>query len=677
MCCIFNNRTKLVFFIILQDLVWILSLLEILPGQIHEEFLKGQSYISNSNALVLENEERDKRKYFQSRKMTDVASDGLSESTVVYRTVLTIRVNAADLSTTVPTSKLTEKIYGSNLGFSLRSQYEACSLGKLVFIPFEGATKTGEEISNGIGEVNITNNANGTSAILFTQVVESATTKKYGDLGSQFDNVIFCLPPETVVDGDKDWMGFAFYNHWLASINDLYCSYPSALMHEVGHNLGLAHSDKDYGDTSCMMGYSYKEEDGPKMCFNGAKSWELGWYSDGHLSINVNGLTDWEHYSIDLTGVANFDRRLNQTVIIQITGTSNDVDYYIAFNRKIGFNSGTREGGDQVLITSRQARQNSVDSTLEALMIAGDDFFIHSVGKKSDVLIHVENLSFFAYPAYASVHIAKYHEICYSDDYCNDFDSCTVDTCDFNLVQPGFPTKSGSCVHETMPCTECGARISVRVDTNVYPKDTSWTIVNVDKKMEVFSGGPYSEQNTTYDTHKCLELGNYRFNFVVKSIDKASHSEYTLSIQSSEFTSSKLNFANDSNFEQSEEKIFSILCTEEECVDHDACTADIYDPETRLCVFEPLETCVNATKFNVELTTDEFPEETTWAIINLNDRKVVGSGGPYLGFGRKKKSRRRLDYDEGGGRNNSHVIELNLDKGLYEFVINDSFGDGM
>ena len=52
-------------------------------------------------------------------------------------------------------------------------------------------------------------------------------------------------------------------------------------MHEIGHNLGLSHSGDDsgvkqweYKDQSGIMGHSYKEENSPRMCFNGAKRYE-------------------------------------------------------------------------------------------------------------------------------------------------------------------------------------------------------------------------------------------------------------------------------------------------------------------------------------------------------------------------------------------------------------------
>ena len=60
-------------------------------------------------------------------------------------------------------------------------------------------------------------------------------------------------------------------------------------MHEIGHNLNLNHSSDSldvYGDQSCLMGYSYSDDDSPAMCFNGHKSWELGWYCKGHVTID-------------------------------------------------------------------------------------------------------------------------------------------------------------------------------------------------------------------------------------------------------------------------------------------------------------------------------------------------------------------------------------------------------
>jgi hypothetical protein len=53
--------------------------------------------------------------------------------------------------------------------------------------------------------------------------------------------------------------------------------------------LKLAHAGEgteEYGDQSGMMGYSYSE-DSTKMCFNPAKSWQLGWYSDKRIELDM------------------------------------------------------------------------------------------------------------------------------------------------------------------------------------------------------------------------------------------------------------------------------------------------------------------------------------------------------------------------------------------------------
>jgi hypothetical protein len=52
----------------------------------------------------------------------------------------------------------------------------------------------------------------------------------------------------------------------------------SGQMHEIGHNLNLAHAgegSQQYANQSGMMGYSSSSDDDPKRCFNAAKSWQL------------------------------------------------------------------------------------------------------------------------------------------------------------------------------------------------------------------------------------------------------------------------------------------------------------------------------------------------------------------------------------------------------------------
>jgi hypothetical protein len=115
--------------------------------------------------------------------------------------------------------------------------------------------------------------------------------------------VMYCLP-----SGVMDGIVYAYINPWNSVYTNEWCNYVSSQVHEVslvffhqiclnpciyilnkhtlasllrfvrtqlGHNLNYAHSNEagTYNDQTDMMGYSYFSDDGPIMCFNGAKSW--------------------------------------------------------------------------------------------------------------------------------------------------------------------------------------------------------------------------------------------------------------------------------------------------------------------------------------------------------------------------------------------------------------------
>lgn len=57
-------------------------------------------------------------------------------------------------------------------------------------------------------------------------------------------------------------------------------------MHELGHNLNMAHSGgatagDPYGDHSCLMGDPLWEDDVGRMCYNAAKNFQIAGAGDG------------------------------------------------------------------------------------------------------------------------------------------------------------------------------------------------------------------------------------------------------------------------------------------------------------------------------------------------------------------------------------------------------------
>jgi hypothetical protein len=137
------------------------------------------------------------------------------------------------------------------------------------------------------------------------------------------------------------------------------------------------------------MGYSYSTDDGPEMCFNAPKNWQLQWYDDRETTVSGG-------WSGELYGIADYgDTNDGDTVIAQIPGTTED--WYVSFNRKIGINSGTVEGGDQVLVHKRPSGLGYGESTLMAKLSSGNTY------SDAPLEITVNAIDLSANPAFASV----------------------------------------------------------------------------------------------------------------------------------------------------------------------------------------------------------------------------------------------------------------------------------
>ena len=176
------------------------------------------------------------------------------------RTVLVVRVLGTGESPVETLEELQGAVFGLGrqpLSNSMRAQFGRCSFSKIEFIPASGF----EQFDNGVLNIPLGYRLQGRGAL---GVMVDATDAVKAILGVEFlrgsfDHIIFCMARGTTYGGRSDWTAFATLNGWRSVFNSGRCDSLSYLMHEIGHNLGLVHSDDDafigdtYGDTTGMV----------------------------------------------------------------------------------------------------------------------------------------------------------------------------------------------------------------------------------------------------------------------------------------------------------------------------------------------------------------------------------------------------------------------------------------
>eukprot|EP00526_Cylindrotheca_closterium_P002346 CAMPEP_0113639918 /NCGR_PEP_ID=MMETSP0017_2-20120614/20947_1 /TAXON_ID=2856 /ORGANISM="Cylindrotheca closterium" /LENGTH=903 /DNA_ID=CAMNT_0000551167 /DNA_START=18 /DNA_END=2730 /DNA_ORIENTATION=+ /assembly_acc=CAM_ASM_000147 len=269
-------------------------------------------------------------------------------------------------------------------------------------------------VVDGVFEINVAVAASSLTSSQLEDVAMNELESQFGssNLEDQYDLVMLCLPPGTT---DGSWVAYANFPGFISVYNDNACLYPSVQMHEIGHNVGLSHSadttdaNVQYGDRTGMMGISYYVDDGParaKMCFNPAKSYILGWYSDKNLDIGAST----PPFCGQLVGVSNYPTIAgDEKVVLKIPDTS--TDYYVGYNHAMGFNEGTNEAANQVTIVSQDPTFGSW-SYLEARLSVGEEYIISNIlGSGDDLTIKVVQIDTSA-GGYAEVQVVQGTQTC-------------------------------------------------------------------------------------------------------------------------------------------------------------------------------------------------------------------------------------------------------------------------
>mmetsp|Transcript_35943 Transcript_35943/g.75671 ORF Transcript_35943/g.75671 Transcript_35943/m.75671 type:complete len:585 (+) Transcript_35943:327-2081(+) len=250
-------------------------------------------------------------------------------------------------------AQLADDVFGAAISetdpdpVNLHSQFLACSHGKLDFQPTS-------DLASGIAEV--TNIANGVVDVTVSTVcsttcdgqmrndVNNALSAAFGTSANLIaDHVMHCLP-----NGAMSGIAYAYINSWNSVYSNNWCRYTSAQLHEIGHNLNLAHAGENgnqYDDRSGFMGYSYSQDD-QRMCFNNAKNWQLGWFSDEVVQIGLN-----EEFSGTLKGQVNYGNGDSDSkVVVKVADPNSANAFYIGFNHRVKANSQSNEAGNLITI---------------------------------------------------------------------------------------------------------------------------------------------------------------------------------------------------------------------------------------------------------------------------------------------------------------------------------------
>ena len=196
------------------------------------------------------------------------------------RTVLVVRVIAANNSTSMSEAELYDSVFGSENGdtVNLKSQFAACSHNKLNFIGIQNKEGKDTDITNSIVTITVIESTD-IGGVAMQNKVTLELNKQFGVAHpSQLANhIMYCLPWDAMV-----FPAFTTDNSWNTVYKDRWCASVSAQMHgmfmlhigsltlfpnnltlfvdncqtEIGHNLGLEHSgegNEKYDDRSGMV----------------------------------------------------------------------------------------------------------------------------------------------------------------------------------------------------------------------------------------------------------------------------------------------------------------------------------------------------------------------------------------------------------------------------------------
>lgn len=140
----------------------------------------------------------------------------------------------------------------------------------------------------------------------------------------------------------------------------LYLIFQILYFSSLGHSgEGSSNGTEAYLDQQGIMGISYGKDD-QRLCYNPAKSYQLGWYDDKVKTINPLardsddsiGQTGMSLFTMN--GVSDYEKNDDALIVLRLEQNTSGKDFYIGYNRKDGINIDTPEDGDKITIVRKE-----------------------------------------------------------------------------------------------------------------------------------------------------------------------------------------------------------------------------------------------------------------------------------------------------------------------------------
>ena len=217
-------------------------------------------------------------------------------------------------------------------------------MGKLEITPTKYKVldvKLDNEKAHGNSYNNLVNAANVAAIKLVDEAVDNIRNLAH--------MTVLVIPP-----GTGGWAAFATMRGKQSVFNNLWAGSVGAMMHELGHNLGLYHANlpngNEYKDRSGYMGMADQVEGYPEKCYNAQNSWYLGWYKDRAIEALPERFAN-KPIHIELRPIVDYGiTPIGQYVLVKVG------DLYLQYNRAKGINMDTSGMIDALTIVKEVQR---------------------------------------------------------------------------------------------------------------------------------------------------------------------------------------------------------------------------------------------------------------------------------------------------------------------------------